>query len=237
MMPPDAKKTPMPPEDNRAQALRQVNPPNPTEKNTELHDPNIAPSDPNLVGVIRPKDMLRMVLSLTVICVCVALLLSVVHALTEDKINENLAEAERAGIIRVFGFDDISYSPLSGTPDTVNAVYEVRRGGDLIGWCVTVSPNGFGGNIDMVVGIGTGGKIVGVTITALSETPGLGSRVSEESYLGGYAQLDAAAPLVLNSDVDAISGATISSRSVLAGVNRATEAVRGMGLLGGETNE
>lgn len=222
---------------DREEKLRAVNPPHPTEKETALHDPNIAPTDPNLVGVIRPRNMVRMVFSLTIICVCVALLLSVVHALTEEKINENLAAAEKAGVIRVFGYGDLEYRPLDGAPDTVNSVYEVTRGGSVLGWCVSVSPNGFGGNIDMVVGVSTEGKLVGVTITALSETPGLGSRVAEEKYLAGYTGLGTDAALVLGEDVDAISGATISSRSVLTGVNRAIAAVAEMGLTGGGSNE
>lgn len=205
-----------------------------TETEAPLHDPNISPSDPNLVGVVQPRDMVRMVVMLTAICVCVVLLLAVVNALTAEKIAENLAEAEKNGIIRVFGFDDIEYSPLENAPDTVSSVYEVTRQGNRLGWCVSVSPNGFGGNIDMVVGVSADGKIAGVTITSLSETPGLGSRVADENYLANYAWLDAGSPLTLNADVDAISGATISSRSVLTGVNRATAALAEMGLIGGD---
>ena len=77
----------------------------------------------------------------------------------------------------------------------------------------------------MVVGISADHKIVGVSITALSETPGLGSRVADRSYLDGYAGLYGM--IKLGDGIDAISGATISSRSVLTGVNRALEAVSG----------
>ena len=101
--------------------------------------------------------------------------------------------------------------------------------GNVFGYAVSVSPSGFGGNIDMIVGIGTDGKITGVNITALSETPGLGSRVNDANYLSQYN--GTGGKLALGSDIDAISGATISSRSVLAGVNRALAAVDTMGLV------
>ncbi len=174
--------------------------------------------------------ILRIAFSLTMICVCVALAVSLSYALTRDKIEEKRIATERAAIAAVFGRDDIGYRALEGTPDDVTAVFEVTDAdGNVFGYAVSVSPSGFGGNIDMIVGIGTDGKITGVNITALSETPGLGSRVNDANYLSQYN--GTGGKLALGSDIDAISGATISSRSVLAGVNRALAAVDTMGLV------
>lgn len=168
--------------------------------------------------------ILRIAFSLTMICVCVALAVSLSYALTRDRIEEKRIATERAAIAAVFGRDDIGYRALEGTPDDVTAVFEVTDAdGNIFGYAVSVSPSGFGGNIDMIVGIGTDGKITGVNITALSETPGLGSRVNDANYLSQYN--GTGGKLALGSDIDAISGATISSRSVLAGVNRALAAV------------
>lgn len=172
----------------------------------------------------------RITLSLTLICVCVALVVSLSYALTRDKIEEKRIATERAAIAAVFGRDDINYRTLDGAPDDVTAVFEVSdAGGNVAGYAVSVSPSGFGGNIDMIVGIGTDGRITGVNITALSETPGLGSRVNDAGYLSQYR--GTGGKLTLGTDVDAISGATISSRSVLAGVNRALAAAAAMGLV------
>ena len=169
--------------------------------------------------------ILRIAFSLTMICICVALAVSLSYALTRDKIEEKRIATERAAIAAVFGRDDIGYRALEGTPDDVTAVFEVTDAdGNLFGYAVSVSPSGFGGNIDMIVGIGTDGKITGVNIT-----PGLGSRVNDADYLSQYN--GTGGKLALGSDIDAISGATISSRSVLAGVNRALTAVDAMGLV------
>lgn len=174
--------------------------------------------------------ILRIAFSLTMICVCVALAVSLSYALTRDRIEEKRIATERAAIAAGFGRDDIGYRALEGTPDDVTAVFEVTDAdGNIFGYAVSVSPSGFGGNIDMIVGIGTDGKITGVNITALSETPGLGSRVNDANYLSQYN--GTGGKLALGSDIDAISGATISSRSVLAGVNRALAAVDTMGLV------
>lgn len=192
--------------------------------------------DPNVVGIIKPRRMAWMIVSLTAICAAVALVLSVVNILTRDRIAENLREAEAIAISRVWsgsaGEGELEYLPVDGAPETVSAVYEVTVAGECVGWCVSVSPSGFGGNIDMVVGVDLAGRVVGVEITALSETPGLGSRVSESEFLSGY--IGKGENIVLGVDIDAISGATISSRSVTDGVNRATRAIFDMKLLGEE---
>ncbi len=180
------------------------------------------------------KDLfsaMKPVVALTVICSCVAAVLVGVNMLTSAKIEENLDAAERAAVCEVFGDEAAVPEKIEGAPDTVNKVCRVTKDGQLLGWSVSVSPDGFGGSIDMVVGIGTDGRITGVAITSLSETPGLGSRVAEKSYLEGYD--GKSGKLVLKKDVDAISGATISSRSVLAGVNAALSAAEQMGLAKG----
>lgn len=181
------------------------------------------------------NKILRTVISLTVICICVSAAVSLSYALTKDKIEEMRLETERASVASVFGAEDITYKALDEIPSTVNSVFEVMASdGSVCGYAVAVSPSGFGGNIDMIVGVGTDGKIVGVDITALSETPGLGSRVDDEGYLGRYRGLSG--ELSLGRDVDAISGATISSRSVMAGVNRALSALRDMGCLAADND-
>jgi electron transport complex protein RnfG len=196
--------------------------------------------DPNVVGIIKPRRMAWMVLCLTVICASVALILSLVNVLTRDKIAENLKMAEETAIGKVWqevaGDGELAYSSLDGAPESVSAVYKVTVSGELVGFCVSVSPSGFGGNIDMIVGVDPEGRVVGVEITALSETPGLGSKVGEASFLERYR--GKSGTIVLGVDVDAISGATISSRSVTDGVNRALFALGEMELIErGETSD
>lgn len=174
------------------------------------------------------KKILIPALSLTVICLVTALLLSSVNVLTASRIAQNLEQAERQAMEEVFG-EGISYSDISDPPAGIKRIFEVKKNGSLAGYSVSVSPNGFGGNIDMVVGVAPDGSIIGVAITSLSETPGLGSRVAEPEYLDKFDGLSG--KLVLNSDVDAISGATISSRSVLTGVNSALDALRRKGCI------
>jgi electron transport complex protein RnfG len=80
----------------------------------------------------------------------------------------------------------------------------------------------------MMVATQPSGEMLGVKIVSMSETPGLGSRVGADEHLSQY-QGDFwyghDKDLTLGEDIDAISGATISSRAVNEGVNRALEAL------------
>ena len=157
---------------------------------------------------------------LLIVCAVVAAVVSGVHAMTDSRYQQNLTEEKRQAIVRIFGSETITYRTLSGEGDA-EPVYEVLEGENVVGYCVELASPGFGGDISMTVGFEADGKILGVSIVSLSETPGLGSRVQEAAYLDQYR--GQSGTLTLGEDVDAIAGATVSSRAVLDGVNRAVE--------------
>ncbi len=157
---------------------------------------------------------------LLIVCAVVAAVVSGVHAMTDSRYQRNLTEEKRQAIVRIFGSETITYRTLSGEGDA-EPVYEVLEGENVVGYCVELASPGFGGDISMTVGFEADGKILGVSIVSLSETPGLGSRVQEAAYLDQYK--GQSGTLALGEDVDAIAGATVSSRAVLIGVNRAVE--------------
>ena len=97
----------------------------------------------------------------------------------------------------------------------VKAVYSVYADGKLLGYGVQVTPIGFKEAIGLIVGTTAEGECLGVEITSISDTPGVGTKVKEKSFLEGFIGLD-------NSTVegfDTISGATISSKAVKDGVS------------------
>ncbi|MBR6708713.1 MAG: FMN-binding protein [Clostridia bacterium] len=164
--------------------------------------------------------------SLLLICAVVAMIVSFVHAMTADVIAA-AAERERlAAIERIFGQDTAAeqIDPLAG----MNAVYCI----DGVDYCVNLTAAGFGGDMEMMVGVGADGSVRGVEIVSLAETPGLGSKVQDEAFLAQY--VDKQGTLVLGEQIDAISGATVSSRAVTDGVNAALAALQDAGLIGGE---
>ncbi len=94
-------------------------------------------------------------------------------------------------------------------------------------WAVAFedSGKGFGGDIGVIVGVDvTTGSLLGIGITTMKETPGLGARVREEGFRKGFKAISLEDEVKVVGDggqVDAISGATISSQGVCEAVNKA----------------
>ena len=99
-------------------------------------------------------------------------------------------------------------------------------------WAVAfeVTGKGYGGDIGVIVGIDVAAeKLLGIGITAHKETPGLGARIREEGFRSGFAGLGLSGAVQVKAEggeVDAISGATISSRGVCEAVTEAFEFYR-----------
>lgn len=166
--------------------------------------------------------VLRISLILLIICSLTAAAVSLVYGLTHEKAEENLLGEKRTAMAEIYG-DGISVEEIAA-PETVDAVYRITKGNELLGYCVSVTGSGFGGDLDVLVGYHADGTILGVRLISHSETPGLGSRVGENEYLEQYA--GQSGELTLGEDIDAISGSTISSSALLDAVNTANSAAQ-----------
>lgn len=160
---------------------------------------------------------------LTCIVLVAAVLLVLVNSLTADRIKElSLAAADasrRSVMSQAETFAEVPLSP--GAP--VDDCWEASAGGKVVGHTAQVTVRGYGGPIEIIVGVDAEGKITGVSVggSDFAETAGMGARVKEEAFRSQFAGLTA--PVVLKQDIDAVSGATISSRAVTNGVNTAAE--------------
>lgn len=179
------------------------------------------------------KEILRIGGVLCIICALVALVLSFVNMVTAAKIAENEEMEKKSAIIALFGSETIEYKTMDGAPDTVNEIFSVTDNGSDMGYCVSISPAGFGGGINLMIGIDENGAIIGVRVVSHSETPGLGSRIEGESFLSQF--IGKSGNVAAGQDYDIISGSTVSSKAVAAGVNTAIEALSNL-LTGGVAN-
>lgn len=169
-----------------------------------------------------------MVIVLTVICTLVAALLSGVYALTNDRYEQNVLFAKQSAVAALYGGEAVETEMLPVRGGEVEELYLVSLDGELLGYCANVKSAGFGGDIDMMVAADAEGKLLGVRIVSMSETPGLGSRVENEAHLGQYRGLDVYTDVTLGKQLDAVSGATISSKAVNEGVRRALGEIRAL---------
>ena len=107
--------------------------------------------------------------------------------------------------------------------DESTEIYTISANGSKIGYAFLGVGVGYGGNIDIVVGMENKTTIKGIAVIAHAETPGLGDKILLPNFTDKFVGLDIS-EVNLTRDggkVDAITGATISSRAVVDGVRTA----------------
>ena len=160
--------------------------------------------------------LVKMVAVLTVISMSIALLLSVVNAMTKDVIAANVQNQKNQAVLAVFpeGTDVKPYTTAEG-----EEIYIVLKDGEILGCCVNAVESGYGGDVSMMIGLNTAHEICGIRIVSMSETPGVGTKISGASFLEQFFGMSE--PVQFGVNADAISGATYSSRAVESGINTA----------------
>lgn len=191
-----------------------------------------------------PKYIIKLTVTLFVTCVIVAGMLGVVNQMTEPNITAaNKAKTEAAMRAVVADPEASTFSEaLELTPGmtdaasaagaTLTEAYEVQVGGENAGYTLKVDASGSQGIITMMVGVDAEGAVTGVSIVKNAETAGIGSKVMTnvngvlDQFIGKSA---ADGELIVNKNVDAISGATVSTKGVTTGVNAALAAAGAIG--------
>lgn len=164
----------------------------------------------------------KMVLVITLICVFIALLLSVVNGLTKDVIEQNEINERQRAILALFESsdgNDAERSVMEYTAEDGTVVYAVAEDDLLMGYCIPATGTGFGGEISAMIGFNADGRVNGVKIISMSETPGVGTKVKADSFLSRFFGKNDT--VEIGGDVDGITGATFSSKGVAEAVNNA----------------
>jgi Na+-translocating ferredoxin:NAD+ oxidoreductase subunit G len=176
------------------------------------------------------KENLKLGGILFTITAIAGLLLGAAHSVTLEPIakQDQMAKAAALKVIlpKAEEFKDKKVA-LEGTVTEVN---EGTSSGKTTGYAIKVAPKGYGGAIQMMVGISTEGKVEGIKILSHSETPGLGANAPQPKFSGQFAGKPTEKELTVvkkapsaNNEIEAISGATISSKAVTSGVNEAVK--------------
>ena len=162
------------------------------------------------------RKQLPAYLILALIALAAALLLAVTNAITAGPIKEHEEAAQNAAFQSVMTAD--SFSTMS-IPDgcNVTSLVEAKKDGKTIGYCAVSSAKGYGGNVAVTLGVDMDGKIVGCQIgdTNFAETDGFGARWKEPARAEAFIGLSAFG----GDTIEAITGATVTSKAVLAASN------------------
>lgn len=195
---------------------------------------------------IEGKFIFKVAGTLTAISLVVALLLGLTNMLTADKIAAINKQKTEEALAKVVSAADCEFPPMEEIPQAMidaaneqggklSEVYEVQSGGDTIGYAFKVTASGSQGNIVMIVGVDTDLTVTGVSIVKASETAGIGSRSSTmkrppQAPARSISSSASPAPgtLVVKQNIDAVTGATVSTKGVTKGVNAALAAAEAM---------
>lgn len=195
-----------------------------------------------------PKYIIKLTVTLFVTCVIVAGLLGGVNAITADKIAAINWEKTVAAMKAVVADPDATNfsDALDKTPEmeaaaapygSLDSIYEVQVNGAAAGYAIKVVASGSQGSIEMMVGVDSEGVVTGVSIVKNAETAGIGSKVMDNeptnAGVGVLSQFEGKSPadgeLTVGKGIDAITGATVSTKGVTAGVNAALAVAAVMG--------
>jgi electron transport complex protein RnfG len=174
-----------------------------------------------------------LIVAVLVTCIVSAAGLSATYAVTKDRIAEQdrraLEESLRGALPGARSFAEVTDGRVleaaaeAAGEVQVRGVYRAEGSdGAPAGWGLRLASRGYGGYMQLVIGLDRDGSVAGVTILSMNETPGLGTRVKTEAWFleqfttleGGFTAKDVRA-------LDGIAGATKSSRAVKHAVEAA----------------
>lgn len=179
----------------------------------------------------KKSNLLNMVLCLFIVCFASSAILAYVYTITEKPIADAKTEAENNAISLVVpSFDNIPSEESFENKATgkISTVYPIKKNGQLIAYAIKVlTSKGFGGNVEVMVGINTDASIFNTLVISHSETPGLGDKMDpkksrfSEQFIGKSPTSFKISVKKDGGDVDAITAATISSRAYCDAINLA----------------
>ncbi len=150
--------------------------------------------------------------------------LSAVSFTTEFATQQQTMAANEALLQQVMPQADVIAEAPYRSPDAVSisAAYDASS---MVGYCVEVQVAGFGGQINMMVGVDINGEVTGIAILSHSETINMGTQALTEDYFQQFVGKSGTLTTSGNNAVDTVSGATITSKAIIEGVNRALQIV------------
>lgn len=190
------------------------------------------------------KEVLVPTVALFLIASICTAILAYTNSITLTKIKENEEKTKIETRLLVCPDAKSFGEDKSVNIDGVDYFYNeaLSESGDVVGYAITTFDKGYGGTVSVMVGTDKDGKITGVQTLELSETAGLGMNAKKEDFRNQYK--DKSGPFIVNKDnankeegkdeIQALTGATITSRAVTNAVNKAVKIYKTV--TGGDNN-
>lgn len=175
---------------------------------------------------VKAKSVIVPSVVLTVICIVIAASLAFTNSITADKIAALEKQQSVEAMKAVFDDEGASFRDGTVTLDDKEYSYSaVTLNGETIGYVFTVSNNGYGGAVKVMTGINNDGTVRRIQVLSVDdETPGLGQNAkSKAGFSEQFSGKSGSISYEKNKDIDALTGATITTNAVVRDVNTALE--------------
>ena len=194
------------------------------------------------------SESIRNTISLLVITLIAGLLLGAVYEVTKEPIAKEQQKAKEEAYKAVFAeadsFEEMELDEnvladitdqqgLDATVEEIMAVLD--KSGNPAGYVLTVTDHeGYGGDVQFAMGVKTDGTVNGISFLSLSETAGLGMKANEDTFKKQFAGRNVEKfsytknGSTSDEEIDALSGATITTNAVVNGVNAGLYYVKNM---------
>ncbi len=175
----------------------------------------------------KAKEIIVPAVSLFLICVVVTALLALTNAVTAPKIDALAVETQEASKKQVLSSAASFSDEKQIEKDGVSYTYYdgLASDGSVMGYVFVTSAKGYGGDISVMVGVLGDGTVAGVNILSINETAGLGMNAKNQSFLdqflGKSGEIGVAKNNPSDTEIQALTGATITSRAMATAVNTA----------------
>ncbi len=176
------------------------------------------------------RKYIELPLKLFIITLVAGICLGATYYFTKEPIaNQRALAAEKA---RSEAYQDATFEAVNEDAVTklmadekfahIDSIYKAEAEGKE-GYVVTLRTKGYAGDVEIIVGVNSELAVTGVVVGKNSETPGLGANAKNPSFRDQF--IGTTAPAI-GQDIDAMTGATITSKAVTGGVNIALEAAK-----------
>ena len=175
----------------------------------------------------KAKEIIVPAVSLFLICVVVTALLALTNAVTAPKIDALAVETQDASKKQVLSSADSCSEEKQVEKDGVSYTYYdgLASDGSVVGYVFVTSAKGYGGDISVMVGVLGDGTVAGVNILSINETAGLGMNAKNQSFLdqflGKSGEIGVAKNNPSDTEIQALTGATITSSAMATAVTTA----------------
>ena len=164
------------------------------------------------------NDFVMPILVLSLICLVISGALAFTNSVTEPVIAKAAIEREETARYEIIPeADGFELIVAEGLPDTIREVYKSTNN---VGYIFMLLTSGYGGDMKIICGIDSDGMLVGSKVIEYAETKGLGSKITESPFIDQFDEMYGSGI----HEVDAITGATISSSAYIGAIQDAFDA-------------